>query len=295
MYWLSRAMNRPVYAAFEQSIGAQEPGLFDLIYFRPDDPSLVAKLPLDAMFREANLGSFRGSWTDPLTTYIAFKGGSNQAHHGHLDLGTFVLDAMGERWGEALGADDYDLPGYFGEHRWAYYRCSTRGQNAITIDNRNQEVDGKATIINFHSGAERSQAILNLSEAYRYDAKRVMRGFALLNRRQVLVQDDIDLQHAADLAWIFHTTAQIEINGPVAHLRQNGKEITLRILAPIYGKFEVVSANPPPPQQQMPNLKKLTIRLHDIRGHVQIAVLFSPGSGEAELPAIVPLERWELR
>jgi Heparinase II/III-like protein len=252
-------------------------------------------LPLDAMFREVNLGSFRGSWSDPLTTYLAFKGGSNQAHHGHLDLGTFVLDALGERWAQTLGHDSYELPDYFGKNRWSYYRCSTRGQNTITIDNRNQETDGKAAIINFRSGAERSQAIVNLSDAYRYDARRVMRGFALLNRRQVLVQDEIDLQHTADLAWSFHTTAQIEVEGSVAHLRQNGKELTVRILAPLYGKFEVFSGNPPPPQLQTPNLKKLTIRLHDIRGHVQIAVLFSPGESEAELPAIVPLERWELR
>ncbi|HMB96266.1 MAG TPA: DUF4962 domain-containing protein [Tepidisphaeraceae bacterium] len=292
MYWLARAVDRPVYAAFEHQIGAQEPGLFDLMFYRPTDNNLVPQLPRDAMFRGLSLGSFRGSWTDPLTTYIAFKGGSNDAHHGHLDLGTFVLDALGERWGVALGADDYDLPAYFGSRRWTYYRCSTRGQNTIMIDNRNQEIDGKATIINFRSGDNRSQAILNMSDAYRYDARRVMRGIALLNNRQVLVQDEIDLPRVADVAWSFHTTAQIEVLGSVAHLRQNGKELTARILSPGNAQFEVLSANPPPPQQQMPNLKKLVIRLHDAHGRVAIGVIFSPGEKDEGAPEIVPLERW---
>ena len=38
----------------------------------------------------------------------------------HLDLGTFVLDALGQRWAGDLGPDDYDLPGYFGPERFTY-------------------------------------------------------------------------------------------------------------------------------------------------------------------------------
>ena len=46
------------------------------------------------------------------------------AFHSNLDIGTFVLDAFGERWVVDLGADDYNLPGYFETggrgRRWTY-------------------------------------------------------------------------------------------------------------------------------------------------------------------------------
>src|SRR5581483_10198569 len=116
-----------------------------------------------------------GSWTDPNATYVACKGGSNQAHHGHLDLGTFVLDAQGQRWGMALGADDYNLPEYFGNKRFSYYRCSTRGQNTITLDNENQNTNAIAPIVGFKSGPHESHVVFDLSNAWQLNARKAER------------------------------------------------------------------------------------------------------------------------
>jgi hypothetical protein len=48
---------------------------------------------------------FRNSWTDPDAVYLAIKGGSPGVSHGHMDVGTFVLDADGVRW--AVGWSPY--------------------------------------------------------------------------------------------------------------------------------------------------------------------------------------------
>ena len=48
------------------------------------------KAPREAVFR---------AWTDPEALYLAFKGGNNQANHGHMDIGSFVLDAGGKGGG----------------------------------------------------------------------------------------------------------------------------------------------------------------------------------------------------
>ena len=40
---------------------------------------------------------FRSSWGDPNAIFVGIKAGYNQAHHGHLDLGNFEMDALG--WG----------------------------------------------------------------------------------------------------------------------------------------------------------------------------------------------------
>ena len=37
------------------------------------------------------------SWTDPRALFVGFKGGDNDAPHSDPDLGTFVLDALGDR------------------------------------------------------------------------------------------------------------------------------------------------------------------------------------------------------
>jgi hypothetical protein len=62
----------------------------------------------------------RSEWENPQALCVAFKAGDNKANHSHLDLGSFVFDAAGVRWAMDLGADNYNLPGYFGKQRWDY-------------------------------------------------------------------------------------------------------------------------------------------------------------------------------
>jgi hypothetical protein len=292
MLWLAQAFQRPVYASWErQSIG-RDVGIFDLLRYRPVEPDLVSKLPLDAQFKGVEMVSMRGAWDDPNATFIAFKGGSTQAHHSHLDFGTFVLDALGQRWAVDLGSDDYELPGYFGDRRYSYYRISTRGHNTITLDNHNQNEKAVCPIVSFHSVANRSDAVIDLHEAYRENARRVMRGVALLDRRQVLIQDELDLSRTSDISWGFHTCANVRISGSTATLRQNDKTMTVQILSPAQARFDVTEIRLPSPQQPIENTRKLYIRLPDMKRPTTIAVLFTPGEEPARAPSIEPLSQW---
>jgi len=45
----------------------------------------------------------RTSWQDPNSIYVGFKGGSPSNSHGHMDAGSFVMDADGVRWSMDLG------------------------------------------------------------------------------------------------------------------------------------------------------------------------------------------------
>lgn len=93
--------------------------------------------------------SMRSTWTDTQGTYVAMKAGGLQNHqtHGDLDAGTFVLDAMGERWAGELGNGNYLADAYFssedqGSVRWEYYRKATEGQNTLLMGGANQIVTG---------------------------------------------------------------------------------------------------------------------------------------------------------
>ena len=49
-----------------------------------------------------------------------------------------VKRALGQRWALDLGGDDYNMPAYFGNKRWTYYRLKTAGQNTVSLGGSNQ-------------------------------------------------------------------------------------------------------------------------------------------------------------
>jgi hypothetical protein len=267
--------------------------MLNLLWYRTVDPNLHNQLPLDARFRGVEMGSFRGSWTDPNATFVAFKGGSTEFRHSHLDFGTFVLDALGERWAVDLGSDSYDLPDYFGNRRYNYYRCSTRGHNTITLDSHNQETDVKAPIVTFFSSASRSNALIDLKDAYSDDARQAMRGIAMIDRRQVLIQDELELKDNVDVIWGMHTGAEVRISGSTATLRQNGKTMTMQILSPSGAKFDQTSIRLPAPQEPVNGVRKVFIRLPSVKKSVTVAVLFTPGDVQRESQRVTPLSQWQ--
>jgi hypothetical protein len=290
MFWLSRRYRKPHYAWFEQQVpGPPDP--WSLIWYEPSGGA-PHSLPLDKAFRRVDVAFFRSAWDDPNAIFVGFKGGDNRAHHGHLDLGTFVLDALGHRWALDLGGDDYRLPGYFdyAERRWTYYGLGTQGHNTLALNGQNQRLEARAPLIAFLSTPRRAFAVADLSAAYPM-AKRVWRGVALLDRKDVLVQDEIETGAPVDLVWAMHTPAQISLEGALASLTQGGKSFAARILSPPGAEFAVASADPGPPQSRNEGVSKLVVRLPHAQGFVRLAVLLSP-EADARVLAVQPLRRW---
>ncbi|NQT52537.1 heparinase II/III family protein, partial [bacterium] len=184
MFWLATAFDRPLYAWHQRSAPGQcDP--WDLIWFDPRGKGPAAdKEPLDRHFTGVQVAFLRSAWEDPDAVFVGFKGGDNRANHSHLDLGVFVLDALGQRWAVDLGGDYYNLPGYFGRQRWTYYRLKTEGHNTLVINGQNQDTRAKAPIVAFDSTPTRAFAVADLTQANR-TATRWHRGMALLNRRDV--------------------------------------------------------------------------------------------------------------
>ena len=222
---------------------------------------------------------------------MGFHGGDNQANHSHLDLGTFVLDALGERWALDLGGDDYNLPGYFGKERWTYYRLRTEGHNTLTIDGPNQSPAAQAPLLAFRAAPAKAFAVADLTAAYPA-VQRARRGLALLERRRDLVQDEVRADPAVDVRWNFHTRATIAVDGARATLTQGKAVLEARILAPEGARFEVLDASPPPPQAQQPDVHNLTVRLPGKVRQLRLAVLLTPAGAGGEALALESLDAW---
>lgn len=302
MFWLAHEFHRPVYAQDERLRAGTHPNIFHLLWsgqlagelaaqtgdFGTD--TLIRQLPRDALYRNVNVAVFRSAWQDPKAFYVAFKGGDNKANHSHLDLGTFVLDAFGERWALDLGPDDYNLPGYFGKQRFTYYRLQTRGHNTLTLNGENQVATAMAPIVAFNSSPERAFAVADLTQGYAPKVDWALRGIAMLNRNSVLIQDEVSTPRKIEMLWNFHTRAKIELHGNTAELALNNQQLEVRILSPRGAKFAVIPSDPPPPEAQQPDVSDLTIRWHGA-GHVRLAVYIAE-SGQTLAPKVEPLEMW---
>lgn len=154
--------NSPQYTLFQRDrMDAAEP--WSMFWY---DPAVSGAfwdgMPLDHYFDD-NLdqwAAMRSSWTDNNGMYVGIKSGNHTGHqaHGDLDAGTFVLDAMGQRWAGELGSGDYLSAGYFqnelqNSERWLYYRKRTEGQNTLVVNNDNQNVIAQPTV-NYGSTGE---------------------------------------------------------------------------------------------------------------------------------------------
>jgi hypothetical protein len=305
MFWLARRFQQPAYAVYQRRVGA--PRALDLLWFDPQgDTQDIDGAPLDRYFRGAEVVTFRSRWDDPDALFIGFKAGHNKVNHSHLDLGTFVLDALGSRWAVDLGADDYNLPGYWGKKRWTYYRMRAEGHNTLVLNpgaDPDQDPAAVAPILRFRSDPEEALAIADLTPAYAHHAQRVWRGLQLRERRQVLVQDEIEAEKPVEVWWSMHTPATVRVSddGQSATLTQGEARLWARLLSPAVGRFTVMVAEPlptsPRPDGQARNegVRKLAIRLDDATD-VRLAVLLVPLREEegvpARLPEVTPLAEW---
>lgn len=262
---------------------------------RGDKPT-DEELPLDTVFRgHQDVVMMRSAWDDENALYVGFKGGDNRASHGHLDLGSFVLDAEGCRWALDLGGDNYNMPSYFGSKRWTYYRLNNRSHNTLVIADKLQDSKAKAAVTHFDSTPRRSEAVVDLTAAYKGQAEQARRGIAMLERKAALVQDELTTP-AGNVRWGMVTRAEIKLDGSHAQLTQKDKTLHARILEPKGASFTVTSTKPPTSREN-PNkgTRMLTINVEPSRGgDLRIAVMFVPDRhvGAVATPKLTRLRDW---
>lgn len=191
----------------------------------------------------------RSAYLDKNATFAGIKGGYNYTNHGDLDIGTFVFDAMGERWAEELGPGAYDAPDYFvnlpAGGRWKNYCKRAEGQNTLVI-NPDMTLDdqyalARAEVLAFNDG---SSCRIDMTDAYRMNgATEVTRDFALeTEHNRLRIEDNIKCILKSEIYWFMHTKADIEISedGKTAILSIGDKQLRASSLAD--GTFSVVKA-----------------------------------------------------
>jgi Heparinase II/III-like protein len=300
--WFAHRFRRPIDARLiDQYDGWYLP--FTVIWpNRPKPRPAGIKMPTGKVFHSNNLVCFRNTWSNGPAAhpvYLAIKGGNVSGPsarssplpedvllHSQADAGSFILDGARQRWIIDLGADDYNLPGYF-DHgadnrsgpRWRYYRTQTAGHNTLVIDGNNQIPDARAPIVGNCVDGDCKWAVFDLSAAYGKPPGSIRRGAALIGR-QVVIQDDVRPELSGMIVWTAHTSAEpIAITGSVARFRSGDDRFVLRILEPAAACFEI--GFPPEPQ---------VFQIADVRQLHGCSPLDSRRARVAELPRRIDME-----
>jgi hypothetical protein len=117
LLFYANAYNQPQYALFQRDQhDSADP--WSMFWYNPQvSGAFWDGLPLDYAFDNSTdqWMSMRSSWTDGNALFVGIKAGTLQGHqtHNDLDVGDFVLDALGTRWAGELGDGDYLSPYYF--------------------------------------------------------------------------------------------------------------------------------------------------------------------------------------
>lgn len=318
MFWLASRYDRPEFGWWGKD-GADRNALSwvqspaSLLWYDPalTQSPIEAGTPLDASFALCRVFAARSGWEDDDAVFVAGKGGDNATNHSDLDLGDFVMDALGVRWACELGPDSYALPGYFDNapdgQRWTYYRKRAEGQNTMVFapaSGPDQRTTAVGDLVRTETSPGEHLAVADLSESS--DAVTSWRrGWRLFDgRRQVLVQDEVSAGTAVDAWWFLHTEAAITVadDGRSATLVRSGERVVAQLLEPVDAVFMQADAKPlwtspdPAGQTANPTVRKLVVRLPDATT-ARVAVQLSPLHVGENVPTpapVAPLEDWHV-
>jgi Heparinase II/III-like protein len=185
----------------------------------------------------------RTSWTDSNAIYVGLKAGTPSASHAHMDVGSFVMDALGERWSMDFGMQEYESLESKGvklwgreqnAQRWQVYRYNNMAHSTLTFDGQLQRVEGYAKIESTTDKPDFMASTTNLTQMYDTSIAAASRGVAIVNQQYVVVKDEIKASNKpTTVRWLMVTPAEVAIepNG-MATLTQKGKKLQMQVVSP---------------------------------------------------------------
>jgi hypothetical protein len=292
--WLiTRADDDALAADLREGIVARRHGLLDRgsgdrffalhLAWLPESPRQAAVLPNAAAFRgEQPVALLRSSWSDPKASFVGVKGGTPKASHGHMDCGSFVLDALGRRWIHDLGGDNYNLPGYFGKARWSYYRLNARSHNVLLIGDAMQAPTCvPCPLVATQCDKPPYSATFDLAPAYvvadKRLAKAVRRTVSLDPKtRTISIHDELEAP-VADVRWQCLIDVEPDLDGHRAVLSRGADAVDVEI-RPATTRWRVEPATPPTPGERGNDGFRMLFGMIPAADRVAIEVTIRPRS-----------------
>jgi hypothetical protein len=292
-FWMGKRFAMPEYSWFRYSElmrPDQYANVLDFLWFDGSGKDFDSStLALDKHFRGAEVAAMRSSWTDDQGLSLGLQAGSNAnlTMHRHVDLGSFILEASGERWIIESGkeSETYQLHRNKRE-KWEFYRLRAEGHNLPFFnpgESAGQKLDGIAPIRSFSSTPELATAVVDLSDPYDAYVHRLTRTFEMHDRSYVVLTEEMEAKENLDVWWFLHTLADVSLDADLreATLMLNGKKLRVKIEeGPLSMNLGVMDAgplptSPNPDQADNTGIKKLFIHADGLSQY-QLRISFTP-------------------
>jgi len=247
----------------------------------------------------------RTSWTDS-GIFLGMKGGSPSAGHAHMDVGSFVMEADGERWAMDFGMQKYESLESKGvqlwgrtqdAQRWEVFRYNNFVHNTLTINGQLQKVKGYAPIIGASFDPQFMNATTDLTQLYKGAVNKAIRGVGIVDQKYVVVRDEIEtLDSIATIRWTLLTSADVKIiNKNQVELTKNNKKLILKVLEPDNIDLKTWTTVPPH-SYDAPNtgtiLTGFEVKLPPKTKTAITVVLISEENNKTVIEEIKPLRKW---
>lgn len=196
----------------------------------PESPSIH--------FRTIDWWVMRSDFKNPEKVMVAGKAGKNDdPHHGHLDIGHFIVHWQKEYYIRDIGSGSYDEK-YFDDMRFDYPQASSIGHNVVFVNGEKQlsgklrkqpynyDVGGK--VVDFRTTEDLDYVLMDPTKAYpNKELKEWKRHIVLDKPEIVVVVDEIDAEPGSDIEVRFHPGVDFKIQDELVMLEGNGGKMAL--------------------------------------------------------------------
>lgn len=160
--------------------------------------------------------TMRSGW-DRDDIWVGFKAGNPSCAHGHMDVGTFMFEYGGARFGVDLGSDGYGkiaelkIGSMFKMDadaiRWNnLMRYNNFSHSTLTIDGQFQNLDTKAEFISHSDDEDRMYAVADMTSTYSGQLACAKRGVGLIDRKYIVVEDLIQTRKSSKATVVWNLT-----------------------------------------------------------------------------------------
>lgn len=188
---------------------------------------------------ETAIVAMRSDWTTN-GWFAAFKVGKVGGNHGHLDVGSFVFDALGVRWAGDIGPEGYHRIESRGidlwsrrqdSPRWQLYRLANASHNVVNPEGALQNVGASGKVLYATEKDGVCSAAFDLDAVYAPTIGGWKRR-ATLRPGEFKVEDAVLGPIGKPVTWGFATRARATVDGSAVRLVQGNREIVVRAEAP---------------------------------------------------------------
>jgi hypothetical protein len=189
--------------------------IFDIIWQKPDFSGKAPDNP-SIHFRTIDWWVMRSDFKDDNKVLVAGKAGMNDdPHHGHLDIGHFVVYWQEEYFIQDIGRKGSYDEKYFDNMRFEYPQASSEGHNVLYVNGEKQisgkyykqpynyEIGGK--VLEFRTSEDLDYVIMDPTNAYPKKELQGWKRHILLDKPEItLILDQVTADAGDEIEVRFH-------------------------------------------------------------------------------------------